>query len=507
MKPPYRVPLVAEALDPGWPRNGLVAASLFAGCGGSSLGYRTAGYEVRYANEFVEHAADTYEANAPAGFKVDRRDVREVTGAEILEACGVTELDVLDGSPPCQPFSTAGSRSRGWGKERDYGDHRQRADDLVYEYARLVGEARPRAFVMENVKGLVMGVAKGYFKRLMGDLRSHGYRVGARVLDAQWLGVPQSRERVFVVGFRDDLDLEPVFPSPLPYRYSMADALPHLRRIRRGGHGYFNGDERDTTSGPSPTVCATGMGGSYGDDHDVEAETRYEFDTKGHNQAPHSRSDPELHPVHAIAVSNRAAPWHHTLVTQYGPGQAAREHDPDQPAPTVMARGIGGVREYQATVDAPEPREALVTGRTGSLDGVGYARKPFDLEAPSPTVQASGASTTRVEVTGGAPPPPDDPGESSPILPSEAAGAGRDADPEAPSPTVMRQHIGFSAILPTTERRKLTIPEVRALCGFPDDFTVEGDYADRWARFGNSVCPPVARAVGEAVAGALGTAV
>jgi DNA (cytosine-5)-methyltransferase 1 len=369
------VPTVAEVLGPDWPRNGLVAASLFAGCGGSSLGYRMAGYEVRFANEFVDHAADIYEANAPGGFRIDRRDVRELTSSEILGACGVAELDLLDGSPPCQPFSTAGTLQRGWGKERDYGDHSQRADDLVYEYARLVGEVRPRAFVMENVKGLVMGVAKGYFLRLMSDLRAHGYRVGASVLDAQWLGVPQSRQRVFIIGMREDLDLEPTFPEPLPYRYSMVDALPHLRG------------------------------------------STYEFDTKGHNQAPHSRSDPEQHPVHAIALSNGAAPWHHTLVT----------------------------------------------GRTGSYEGVGYARRPFDLEAPSPTVQATGASTTRIEVTGGDAPRGAEPGE----------------------------------------RRKLTIPEVAALCGFPEDFAVEGAYTEQWARFGNSVCPPVAAAVGRAVASQL----
>lgn len=350
-------------------------------------------------------------------------------------------------------------------------------------------------FSMENVKGLVMGVAKGYFRRLMVDLRGHGYTVGARILDAQWLGVPQSRQRVFVVGVRTDLGLEPVFPDPLPYRYSMADALPHLRRMRRGGHG-FPGDERGAQDGPSPTVCATGMGGSYGDDHDVEA----------------------------------------TMVTQqYGPGSEPRHHGVDSPAPTVMARGIGGVREYQATIEAADTETAGLwvrmdqsyTGRmrdtgaepaptiiaeegmqrlevvetTYEFDTKGQNQAPHSRSDPEQhpahaiTVSNGAAAYhhTIVETTS----PADGARE---LNYSESHGAAREADPDEPSPCVLAEHVGFSAIVPTTERRKLTIPEVRALCGFPDDFTVEGDYAEQWARFGNSVPPPMARAVGAALA-------
>jgi DNA (cytosine-5)-methyltransferase 1 len=226
-KPPYRVPTMAEIRDRPW--NGYTVCSTFAGCGGSSTGYRMAGFKVLYANEFIPAAAETYRANAHPGTIVDETDIRRVSGVDILKATGlrVAELDVLDGSPPCSAFSTAGKREAGWGKAKSYSDGAvQVVDDLFFEYARLVDELQPRVFVAENVSGLVKGTAKGYFKRILAALREPGYRVEARLLDAQWLGVPQARQRLIFVGVRDDLDLAaPAHPLPLPYRYTIRDAL------------------------------------------------------------------------------------------------------------------------------------------------------------------------------------------------------------------------------------------------------------------------------------------
>ena len=87
--------------------NGLGLISTFAGCGGSSLGYRMAGFKVLWASEFIEAARVVYEANAAKGTIVDGRDIREVDPLEVLKAIGlkVGELDLLDGSPPCASFS------------------------------------------------------------------------------------------------------------------------------------------------------------------------------------------------------------------------------------------------------------------------------------------------------------------------------------------------------------------------------------------------------------------
>jgi DNA (cytosine-5)-methyltransferase 1 len=218
--------------------NGLRVVSTFSGAGGSCLGFALAGFTTVYASEFVALAADTYAANAP-GVPLDRRDIREVSGEQVraLAEIGDAEIDVLEGSPPCASFSACGRGSEGWGVARPYSGTSQRVDDLFWEYARLRDELRPRVFVAENVQGLIRGVSRGYFKEIIARL-SEGYRVEARVLDAQWLGVPQARKRVIFIGVRADLDAAPAFPKPLPYRYSIADALPELERVtaRNGQH-------------------------------------------------------------------------------------------------------------------------------------------------------------------------------------------------------------------------------------------------------------------------------
>jgi DNA (cytosine-5)-methyltransferase 1 len=179
-KEPYRVPLVAEVRELPW--NGLNVASIFCGGGGSSTGYRMAGYRVLAACEFAPEAQDTYTADAAPYTTLLRKDMRELTAAELLDAIGLErgQLDVLDGSPPCEPFSTAGLRDRKWGQEVSYSGQVQRTDDLFFEYARLIEGVQPRAFVAEIVAGLVAGRAKGYFRQIHARLRECGYRVEAR---------------------------------------------------------------------------------------------------------------------------------------------------------------------------------------------------------------------------------------------------------------------------------------------------------------------------------------
>jgi len=215
-KPPYRVPSMAEVAAIPW--NGLNAVSTFSGCGGSCLGYRMAGYRVLWANEFIPAAAETYRVNHPETI-LDTQDIRKVQPGDILDAIGMKagELDLLDGSPPCASFSTAGRREKHWGKATKYSDTVQRVDDLFFEYVRLLSGLRPKVFVAENVSGLVKGVAKGYFLEILGKLKACGYRVGCRVLDSQWLGVPQARRRTIFIGVREDVCRDPVFPKPLPY--------------------------------------------------------------------------------------------------------------------------------------------------------------------------------------------------------------------------------------------------------------------------------------------------
>lgn len=150
------------------------------------------------------------------------------------------ELDLLDGSPPCQAFSTAGKREKGWGVAKTYEHGASQCNETLFtEYIRLLRGLMPRVFVAENVSGLAKGVAKGYFLEILAALKACGYRVTCRVCDAQWLGVPQQRQRTIFVGVRDDLNLEPVHPLPLTYRYSVRDALPWIGKAIQDPSGQF----------------------------------------------------------------------------------------------------------------------------------------------------------------------------------------------------------------------------------------------------------------------------
>jgi DNA (cytosine-5)-methyltransferase 1 len=285
IKPPYLVPPMQEIAALPW--NGFSVVSTFAGCGGSSTGYRMAGFRVLWASEFIDEARKTYLANAREGTIVDGRDIRNVSAEDILNATGleVGQLDVLDGSPPCASFSTAGKREKAWGKVKSYSDKAQRSDDLFFEFARILDGLKPKVFVAENVSGLVKGTAKGYFLEILSALKACGYRVNAKLLDAQWLGVPQARQRLIFIGVRKDLEIEPVHPKPLSYRYSIKDALPWIAavgdllirkvepeadiskfavgkewdKLKQGGQSdkYFQ-LVRPNASEPSPTITASG---------------------------------------------------------------------------------------------------------------------------------------------------------------------------------------------------------------------------------------------------------
>jgi DNA (cytosine-5)-methyltransferase 1 len=170
----------------------------------------------------------------------------------------------------CASFSTAGKRQAGWGTVKKYSDREQRTDDLFFEYVRLLRGIMPKTFVAENVSGLVKGTAKGYFLMILKELKDSGYRVTCRVLDAQWLGVPQQRQRTIFVGVRNDLadaagnPLQPCHPAPLPYRYSVREAIPWIAdAVEDTGsntEGFNTKRDEDFSGGPSPTVRMAGKG-------------------------------------------------------------------------------------------------------------------------------------------------------------------------------------------------------------------------------------------------------
>ncbi len=185
--------------------------STFSGCGGSSLGYKRANCKVLLAIDFEENAVKTYKMNFPKN-KVWKANIREITGKDILDAAGIQkgELDIFDGSPPCTSFSMVGKREKGWGKVYKHSSESkaQRTDDLFFEYIRLVKEMEPKAFIAENVKGLIQGKSKGYFNLILRAMNEAGYSVKVFNLNAKNFDVAQSRPRVFFIGIRNDLKPE-----------------------------------------------------------------------------------------------------------------------------------------------------------------------------------------------------------------------------------------------------------------------------------------------------------
>lgn len=176
--------------------------SLFAGGGGSSLGYSMAGYRELLAVEWDNNAVETFRLNFP-DVPVYHGDIAKLSVEECLRLAGIEpgELDVLDGSPPCQGFSTAGKRLMD--------DPR---NQLFREYVRLLRGLKPKVFVMENVSGIVKGKMKLVFVEILKELKASGYRVSARLMNTMYFNVPQSRERMIFIGVREDLGIEPGHP-------------------------------------------------------------------------------------------------------------------------------------------------------------------------------------------------------------------------------------------------------------------------------------------------------
>ena len=214
--------------------------SFFAGGGGSSCGYKLAGGDARFVNEFQQVAVDTYLENWP-GTPHICGDIKNVTGKQIMEMTGIKEgeLDILDGSPPCPPFSMSGTKQKGWGKEKTaYGMKQKNIEDLTWEQIRIAGEMKPKVIVCENVKGLTMEYASEHLTRMVNDFEKLGYTTVYKVLKGHEQGVPQKRERVFIVSVRNDvLDdigmpfmlLSGLFPEPEKEFASIHDAIDDIQ--------------------------------------------------------------------------------------------------------------------------------------------------------------------------------------------------------------------------------------------------------------------------------------
>jgi DNA (cytosine-5)-methyltransferase 1 len=188
------------------PNNYNVFGTFICG-GGSTMGYKLAGFNHLGGVEIDPPIADIYKTNHNPKY-LYLEDIRKfVKRSDIPEE--LYNLDLLDGSPPCSSFSMAGNREKDWGKSKVFkeGQAQQVLDDLFFEYIELAKKLQPKIVLAENVKGLIQGNAKLYVKRIFKAFDEAGYNVQLFLLNAASMGVPQKRERVFFICQRKDLHL------------------------------------------------------------------------------------------------------------------------------------------------------------------------------------------------------------------------------------------------------------------------------------------------------------
>lgn len=196
--------------------------SCFACGGGSTMGYKLAGFDVIGCNEIDAKMMDAYVTNHNPKYSflesITTFKKRKDLPKELYE------LDILDGSPPCSSFSTAGNRDDDWGKEKKFreGQAKQVLDTLFFDFIDLAKKLQPKVVIAENVKGLLLGEAKRYVREIYREFDLAGYYVQHWLLDASDMGVPQRRERVFFIALRKDL------AKPFLYQQDMFTVNPKL---------------------------------------------------------------------------------------------------------------------------------------------------------------------------------------------------------------------------------------------------------------------------------------
>jgi len=242
---------------PGIEYHGKKVFGTFICGGGSTMGYKLAGFEHLGGVEIDPAVSDVYEANhKPKYLYVE--DIRKfVQRLDLPDE--LYNLDLLDGSPPCSSFSMSGNREKDWAKEKVFreGQALQTLDDLFFDYIALAKKLQPKVVIAENVKGLIQGNAKSYVKKIKAGFEHAGYRVQLFLLNAASMGVPQKRERVFFICQRNDLNFAPLklaFDEKAILLNTFAETRPHTRKIslKRFGDVMLNrNDVSNTITGTS----------------------------------------------------------------------------------------------------------------------------------------------------------------------------------------------------------------------------------------------------------------
>jgi len=199
--------------------------SLFAGAGGLDLGFENAGFNVVWANEFDKKIWDTYELNHPKT-KLIKKSITEITNDELPK-----NIDGIIGGPPCQSWSLAGSM----------GGINDKRGALFYDYIRILNEVKPKFFLVENVKGIISKSHIEQFNHILDLFKEAGYNCSYKLLNAMDYNVCQTRERVFIVGFREDLNIKFTFPKAKKRKIPLKDILEDIENQAKP---FIKGEEK-----------------------------------------------------------------------------------------------------------------------------------------------------------------------------------------------------------------------------------------------------------------------
>ena len=201
--------------------------SLFSGAGGLDLGFEKAGFNTTWANEYDKDIWETYEKNFPHT-TLDRRSITKIPSCEIPDALGII------GGPPCQSWSEAGAL-------RGIDDHR---GQLFFEFIRLLRDKKPLFFLAENVSGMLASRHSQALENIKKLFKESGYNLTFKLLDVHDFQVPQTRKRVFFIGYREDLGIKFEFPSAFKEKLSLKDVIWDLKEnaLPAKEKNYTNGD-------------------------------------------------------------------------------------------------------------------------------------------------------------------------------------------------------------------------------------------------------------------------
>jgi DNA (cytosine-5)-methyltransferase 1 len=190
--------------------------SLFAGCGGLDLGFRKAGFDIIWANEFDKEIWETYEKNHQATY-LDKRSITAMTSNEVPDCVGII------GGPPCQSWSEAGA-------QRGLNDAR---GQLFFDYIRILKDKQPLFFLAENVSGILAKKHADALMRIINAFAEAGFNLSINLLDAHNYGVPQTRKRVIIIGYNHKLGIKFQLPKPISPKPNLRDSIWDIKETAK----------------------------------------------------------------------------------------------------------------------------------------------------------------------------------------------------------------------------------------------------------------------------------